>query len=65
MNSTNSDIMDAKQQLGQKDLELQRIRNEIARSNDEGRFVRESIEDAKRQLSISYQTKDQQHQKVF
>lgn len=65
MNSTNSDIMDAKQQLGQKDLELQRIRNEIARSQDEGRFVRESIEDAKRQLSISYQTKDQQHQKVF
>ena len=65
MNTTNSDIMDAKQQLGQKDLELQRIRNEIARSNDEGRFVRESIEDAKRQLSISYQTKDQQHQKVF
>lgn len=57
--------MEAKQQVSQKDLEVQRIRNEIARSQDEGRFTRESIEDAKRQLSISYQTKEQQHQKVF
>jgi len=51
--------MDARQQLSQKDLEVQRIRNDINRSTDEGRFIKENIEDAKRQLTINYQTKDQ------
>ena len=49
-NAVNSDIMDAKTTLNQKDLEVQRIRQDIQRSQDEGRFIRDTIDDAKRQL---------------
>mmetsp|Transcript_7193 Transcript_7193/g.10040 ORF Transcript_7193/g.10040 Transcript_7193/m.10040 type:complete len:96 (+) Transcript_7193:1110-1397(+) len=52
------DIMDAKASLNQKEIEIQRIRNDITRSQDEGRFVRDAIDDQKRLLSQSYQTKD-------
>jgi len=46
-------------------MEVQRIRQDIQRSQDEGRFIKENIDDAKRQLSMNYQTKEQQHQKIF
>lgn len=61
----NGDIMDARSQLNHKELEVQRLRNDVQRSQDEGRFIREAIDDQKRQLSVNYQTKDQQHQKIF
>ena len=57
--------MDARTTLNQKEQEVQRIRTETERSQDEGRFLRDNIEDAKRQLSANYQTKEQQHQKIF
>ena len=41
------------------------MRTDIIRSHDEGRFLKENIEEAKRQLAINYKTKDQQHQKIF
>ena len=53
-NAVNSDIMDAKTTLNQKDLEVQRIRQDIQRSQDEGRFIRDTIDDAKRQLQTNY-----------
>ncbi len=53
-NAINSDIMDAKANLNQKDIEVQRIRQEISRSEDEGRFLRNNIEEQKRQLTNNY-----------
>ena len=50
----NGDIMDAKATVNQKEIEIQRIRNEIVRSQDEGRFVRDSIDEQKRILSQNY-----------
>ena len=53
-NAINGDIMDAKANLNQKDIEVQRIRQEISRSEDEGRFLKNNIEEQKRQLTNNY-----------
>ncbi len=64
-NKLNSDIMDAKNMLHQRENEVQRIHHDIQRSQDDGRAVSACIEDNKRQLATSYQCKEQQHQKIF
>ena len=59
-NATQSDIIDAKSVLNQREIEISRIKTEIARSHDQTRFLRENIEDVKRQLHQNYQTKEHQ-----
>ena len=47
-NTVQSDIVDAKSILNQKDLEITRIKTDIQRSHDQARLYREAIDDTKR-----------------
>ena len=64
-NHINSDIMDAKTILNQKETELSRTKHDVARQQDESRFLRDTLDDTKRQLTAAYATKDTQHAKIF
>ena len=57
-NTVQSDIVDAKSILNQRELEITRVKTDIQRSHDQARFTREGIEDVKRQLHQNYQTKE-------
>ena len=64
-NAVNSDILDARSTLNQREVEIQRTKNDLNRGSDEARFLKDSIEEARRHLSDNYAQKEQQHQKIY
>ena len=53
-NAVNSDILDAKSMLNQREVEIQRTKTDLNRGNDEARFLKDSIEEARRHLQDNY-----------
>ena len=64
-NAVNSDIMDAKTMLNQREVEIQRSKTDLNRGADEARYLNDGIQEARRNLSDNYATKEQQHQKIY
>lgn len=64
-NAVNSDILDAKSMLNQREVEIQRTKTDLNRGGDETRFLKDNIEEARRHLSDNYTLKEQQHQKIY
>lgn len=64
-NAVNSDIIDSKQTLNQREVEIQKLRADLSRGADEGRFVKDGIEECRRYLRDNYAQKEQQHQKLY
>ena len=64
-NAINGDILDAKSMLNSREVEIQRTKNDLSRGNDETRFLRDGIDEARRHLSDNYSLKEQQHQKIY
>ena len=63
--SINIQIQDARNIHSQKETEIQQIRSQIQRSQDDGRYISNNIEECKRQLHMDYQLKESQHQRLF
>ena len=57
-NSINSDIMDAKNMLNQREVEIQRTKTDLSRGCDEARFLNDGIQEARKHLSDNYATKE-------
>ena len=58
-NAVNSDIIDSKQTLNQREVEIQKLRADLSRGTDEGRFVKDGIEECRRYLRDNYSQKEQ------
>jgi len=49
-NAVNSDIMDAKTMLNQREVEIQRSKTDLSRGGDEARYLNDGIQEARRHL---------------
>ena len=58
-NAVNSDIIDSKQTLNQREVEIQKLRADLSRGSDEGRFLKDGIEECRRYLRDNYAQKEQ------
>ena len=64
-NAINSDIIDSKQTLNQREVEIQKQRADLSRGGEEGKFLKDGIEECRRYLRDNYSQKEQQHQKLY
>ena len=64
-NTINSDIIDAKQTLNTREVEIQKQRADISRGAEEDRFLNNGIEECRKHLRDNYAQKEHQHQKLY
>ena len=56
-NAINSDIIDSKQTLNQREVEIQKQRADLSRGGEEGKFLKDGIEECRRYLRDNYSQK--------